>query len=226
MLSRSSLLFSRLPNLVASQCGYATKQSYQLPDLKYDYGALEPHISAEIMEIHHKKHHQAYITNLMVTLEQIEAAQAKGDLSKQIAVEGAFRFNAGGHINHTLFWENLAPANQSKVPEGGPLHSLITQSYGDLNSFITTFNTKTAAVRGSGWGWLGFNKETKRVEIATTPNQDPLEATTGLVPLIGIDVWEHAYYLQYKNVRPDYLKAIWKVINWEEAEKRLAAAQK
>ena len=224
MLLQSTRILGALPGLATR--GLTTRQSFSLPDLTYDYGALEPFVSAEIMEIHHKKHHQAYVTNLMATLETLEEAQAKQDLSKQIACEGAFRFNAGGHINHTLFWENLCPPNKSRVPEGSKLHTLITQSYGGIDSFVAAFNAKTAAVRGSGWGWLGYNKDTKRVEIATTPNQDPLEATTGLVPLIGIDVWEHAYYLQFKNVRPDYLKAIWKVVNWEAAELRLAAQHK
>lgn len=124
--------------------------------------------------------------------------------------------------NHTLFWENLTPEETAPGPE---TTAAIKEAFGDLEAFKADMSAKSVAVQGSGWGWLGYNKATKRLEIATCANQDPLQATTGLVPLLGIDVWEHAYYLDYKNVRPDYVKSIWNVINWKTVESRLVAAK-
>jgi Fe-Mn family superoxide dismutase len=135
------------------------------------------------------------------------------------------KFNGGGHVNHALFWENLCPPS-AYTPPAGDLASLIDASFGSFDAMKKEFAAKSVAVQGSGWGWLAYNKGTKKVEIATCANQDPLEATTGLVPLVGIDVWEHAYYLDYKNVRPDYVNAIWGVIDWKTAAARLAAAKK
>lgn len=181
-----------------------------LPDLPYAENALEPYISGEIMNIHHTKHHNTYVTNLNATLEQYADAEAKNDYTKMIALQGALKFNGGGHINHSLFWTNMAPptAGGGGAPEG-ELAAAINESFGSFEKFQATFAAQSAAVQGSGWGWLGLNKATGRVEIATCANQDPL---TSLAPLLGVDVWEHAYYLQYKNVRPDYLKAFWNVV--------------
>ncbi len=128
-------------------------------------------------------------------------------------------------MNHALFWENLCPPSKY-LPPSGDLAALIDSSFGSFDNMPKEFGAKSVAVQGSGWGWLGYNKSTKKLEIATCPNQDPLEATTGLVPLVGIDVWEHAYYLDYKNVRPDYVNAIWGVIDWKCAAARLAVAKK
>lgn len=130
--------------------------------------------------------------------------------------------NKGGHLNHTLFWENLSP---EKSAPSGDLEAAINSSFGDFEKMKAELSAKTIAVQGSGWGWLGYNAETGRLEVATCANQDPLHATTGLVPLMGIDVWEHAYYVDYRNVRPDYVKAIWDVINWDVVGQRLAAAK-
>jgi len=180
-------------------------------------------ISADIMKIHHTKHHQTYVTNLNAALEQYADAQAKNDVTKMIALQPALRFNGGGHINHSIFWQNLAsPKNGGGGAPSGELAKAIDAQFGSFAAFQTKFQTASVAVQGSGWGWLGYNAESKRVEIATLPNQDPL---TGLTPLLGVDVWEHAYYLQYKNVRPDYLKAIWNVINWSDVSKRFDAAR-
>ncbi len=196
----------------------------ELPPLPYDYNALEPVISAEIMELHHKKHHQAYITNYNAAMEKYLEAEAKGDVAAMIALQPALRFNGGGDVNHSIFWTNLAPvSNDGGQAPNGPLAEAINKEWGSLDNFITQFNTKTAAIQGSGWGWLGYDKTKKRLEIATCANQDPL-STLSLVPLLGIDVWEHAYYLQYKNVRPDYLKNIWKVVNWKNVAERHAQA--
>eukprot|EP00591_Stephanopyxis_turris_P001096 CAMPEP_0195522388 /NCGR_PEP_ID=MMETSP0794_2-20130614/20531_1 /TAXON_ID=515487 /ORGANISM="Stephanopyxis turris, Strain CCMP 815" /LENGTH=221 /DNA_ID=CAMNT_0040652139 /DNA_START=59 /DNA_END=724 /DNA_ORIENTATION=- len=196
-----------------------------LPELSYDYSALEPVISAEIMEIHHSKHHNTYVTNYNAAIETYADAEARGDVAAMIALQSAIKFNGGGHVNHTLFWKNLAPSSCERTgPPTGDLADAINEAFGSFDEFKAKFNAQTAAVQGSGWGWLGYNKESGKVQIATLSNQDPL-STTGLVPLIGVDVWEHAYYLQYKNVRPDYLNAIWDVIDIETAAERLAAAK-
>ena len=201
-------------------------EQYKLPPLPYDFADLEPVISAEIMNLHYTKHHQGYVNNLNKALEQYAEAEAKQDLAQMVALQSAIKFNGGGNINHSIFWTNLiAEKNGGGNLEKGKLQDAITQEFGSLDAFITDFSAKTTAIQGSGWGWLGFNKARKRIEIATCDNQDPL-STKGLVPLLGIDVWEHAYYLQYKNVRPDYVKAIWKIINWKNVEQRFLDAAK
>jgi Fe-Mn family superoxide dismutase len=194
-----------------------------LPDLPYDYSALEPVITAEIMELHHKKHHQTYVNTFNTLAEQLSDAESKSDVAKMIALQGGLKFNGGGHVNHSMFWKNLIPPKDFVLP-GGELAKAIEAEFGSVDNLISKFNPKTAAVQGSGWGWLGYNSETGRLQIATTANQDPL-VTQGLTPLLGIDVWEHAYYLQYKNVRPDYLKNIWKVVNWQDVGQRYEAAK-
>ena len=195
-----------------------------LPDLPYDYNALEPVISKDIMELHHKKHHNAYVTKFNEALDQLEDAQAKGDFQKIIQLEPALRFNGGGHLNHSIFWTNLAPRNKGggQLKEGA-LKKEIEKTFGSLEKFQDEFNTKTAAIQGSGWGWLGYSQKRKGLYITTCPNQDPL-VIKNLIPLLGIDVWEHAYYLQYKNMRPDYLKAIWDIVNWENVQERYQQA--
>jgi Fe-Mn family superoxide dismutase len=199
---------------------------YQLPDLPYDFSALEPVISEEIMRLHYTKHHQAYVTNLNTALEKYHEAEQKKDVAAMIAQQPAIRFNGGGHVNHSIFWTNLAP--QSKGGGGAPagdLAQLIVQEFGSIESFKEKMQASTVAIQGSGWGWLGWNKVTGRLMIAACANQDPL-STIGLVPLLGIDVWEHAYYLQYKNVRADYVKNIWNIVNWKNVEERLTQARK
>ncbi|KAB2083757.1 Superoxide dismutase [Mn], mitochondrial [Gossypium arboreum] len=194
-------------------------QTFSLPDLPYDYGALEPAISGEIMQLHHQKHHQTYITNYNKALEQLHDAIQKGDSSTVVKLQSAIKFNGGGHINHSIFWKNLAPIREGGgEPPHGSLGWAIDTNFGSLESLIQKMNAEGAALQGSGWVWLGLDKELKKLVVETTANQDPL-VTNGpnLVPLLGIDVWEHAYYLQYKNVRPDYLKNVWKVINWKYA---------
>ncbi|RKP09943.1 superoxide dismutase 2 [Thamnocephalis sphaerospora] len=202
------------------------RSKHTLPDLPYGFNELEPVISAQIMELHYTKHHQTYVNNLNVAEEQLRSAAQDADIGQAIALQSALKFNGGGHINHSIFWTNLAPPKQGGgEPPSGELLQAIQRDFGSLEKFITKFNATTAAVQGSGWGWLGYNKETQRLQIATTQNQDPLQPTTGLVPLLGIDVWEHAYYLDYKNVRPDYLKRIWEVVNWKNVTERYGKAQ-
>ncbi|PIA59684.1 hypothetical protein AQUCO_00400522v1 [Aquilegia coerulea] len=193
-------------------------QTVSLPDLAYDYGALEPAISGEIMKIHHQKHHQAYITNYNKALEQLDDAINKGDASNVVKLQSAIKFNGGGHVNHSIFWKNLTPVSEGGgEPPKGSLGEAINAHFCSLEALVQKVNSEGAALQGSGW-WLALDKDAKKLVVETTTNQDPL-VTKGptLVPLLGIDVWEHAYYLQYKNVRPDYLKNIWKVINWKYA---------
>uniref|UniRef100_A0A2P2J6L3 Superoxide dismutase n=1 Tax=Rhizophora mucronata TaxID=61149 RepID=A0A2P2J6L3_RHIMU len=194
-------------------------QTFSLPELPYDYDALEPAISGEIMRLHHQKHHHAYVTNYNKALHQLEDALDKGDASTVVGLQSALKFNGGGHINHSIFWKNLAPISQGGGED--PHSSLgwaIDTNFGNLETLIQKMNADGAALQGSGWVWLAYDSELSKLRVETTANQDPL-VTKGLhlVPLLGIDVWEHAYYLQYKNVRPDYLKNIWKVINWKYA---------
>ncbi|ETE64380.1 Superoxide dismutase [Mn], mitochondrial, partial [Ophiophagus hannah] len=209
--------------LITSLGCVASRKKHTLPDLPYDYGALQPHISAEIMQLHHSKHHAAYVNNLNITEEKYKEALAKGDVTAQVSLQPALKFNGGGHINHSIFWTNLSPKGGGE-PKGELLEA-IKRDFGSFASFKEKLTAVSVGVQGSGWGWLGFNKEFNRLQIAACSNQDPLQGTTGLTPLLGIDVWEHAYYLQYKNVRPDYLKAIWNVINWENVSSRYAVCK-
>lgn len=200
------------------------KTSYQLPELPYDYNALEPVISAEIMELHYSKHHKAYVTNLNAALEKYHEAEGKNDVPSMIALQSTIKFNGGGHINHSIFWTILAPISKGggEGPKGD-LAKAIERDFHSFDAFKEKLNSASTAIQGSGWGWLGYNKGQKRLEIATCGNQDPLSAQ-GLTPILGIDVWEHAYYLQYKNLRADYVKAIWQVFNWRQIEERFAKA--
>ena len=195
---------------------------YKLPDLPYDFNALEPVIAAEIMEIHYTKHHNAYVTNLNIALEKYVEAETKGDIEAMIALQGAIKFNGGGHVNHSIFWSNLSPAGQESAPPGA-LEEALKKQFGSVELFKEKMTAQTVAIQGSGWGWLGYNKASKKILVTTCANQDPLSAL-GHVPLLGFDVWEHAYYLQYKNVRPEYVKNIWKIVNWKNVEERYLAA--
>ncbi|KAG8711362.1 hypothetical protein FRC09_020645 [Ceratobasidium sp. 395] len=190
----------------------------ELPPLPYAYNALEPYISEEIMTLHHTKHHATYVNGYNTAQENLKKS-ARGDQDpssaarQEIALQSAIKFNGGGHINHSLFWKNLAPASGAGGKLGnGPLAEAIKRDFGSLDALKKEFNITSAAIQGSGWGWLVLNTSNKRLDIITTPNQDPV---------LRVDMWEHAFYLQYKNVKPDYLAAIWNVINFEEAEKRL-----
>ncbi|CAG9564969.1 unnamed protein product [Danaus chrysippus] len=191
----------------------ASRLKHTLPDLPYEYSALEPVISREIMCLHHSKHHATYVNNLNAAEEKLAAAQSKGDIQTVINLAPALRFNGGGHINHTIFWQNLSPKGGKPSAD---LIKAIENDFGSMENMKNQLAAASVAVQGSGWGWLGYNKLMKKLQIATCQNQDPLEPTTGIVPLFGIDVWEHAYYLQYKNVRADYVKAIFDVANWED----------
>jgi len=192
-----------------------------LPDLPYDYGALEPAISGKIMELHHKNHHQTYVNSYNTASEQLQAAESKQDIAAAIALQPLINFHGGGHLNHTLFWENLAPKNQGGGGEPeGKLKSAIETSYGSFSDFQSKFNAALAGIQGSGWAWLVKDNETGQVQIKTYANQDPVVGK--FTPILGIDAWEHAYYLQYQNRKAEYFKAVWDVVNWKTAEKRFS----
>ena len=204
--------------------------AYEVPPLPYDYAALEPHIDAETMKLHHDKHHQAYITNANGALEKHPelASKSADELLADLNaipedVRGVLRNNAGGHSNHSMFWSIMGPAGQNGGVPTGALADQIKADFGDFETFKKTFNETTAKQFGSGWGWLVFKGG--KLAIVTTPNQDsPL--SQGLYPILGNDVWEHAYYLKYQNRRPEYLAAWWNVVNWSEVAKRFETAKK
>lgn len=191
-----------------------------LPDLPYDYAALEPIICREIMELHHSKHHNAYVTNYNAAKEQLDEAVAKNDTNKIISLQGALRFNGGGHINHSIFWQNLSP---DKTAPSDKLQKAIIKDFKSIDNLKAELKAAAVGVQGSGWAWLGYNKKTGALQVVQCPNQDPLLASTGLTPLFGIDVWEHAYYLQYKNLRPTYVDAIFDIVNWKDVSQRFEA---
>ncbi|KAK9506624.1 hypothetical protein O3M35_008520 [Rhynocoris fuscipes] len=193
------------------------RRKHTLPELPYPTNALEPIICAEIMELHHKKHHAAYVTNYNAAKEKLSDAVCKGDINAIISLQSALKFNGGGHLNHSIFWHNLSPDGGKPSDE---LMKAICESFKSLDEMKNQMMAMTNAIQGSGWGWLGLNPVTKRLQLATCANQDPLRPTTGLIPLFGIDVWEHAYYLQYKNVRADYTKKIFEIVNWCDVNKR------
>ena len=202
--------------------------AYELPPLPYDYAALEPYIDAETMKLHHDKHHQAYITNANGALEKHPelASKTADELLRDVNaipedVRAVLRNNAGGHSNHSIFWTIMGP--NAGGPPTGPIADQIKADFGDFDTFKKTFNETTAKQFGSGWGWLVL--QGGKLKVITTPNQDsPL--SQGLYPILGNDVWEHAYYLKYQNKRPDYLAAWWNVVNWAEVNKRFAKAGK
>ncbi|GBE84354.1 superoxide dismutase mitochondrial [Sparassis latifolia] len=211
----------RVAPRLAATLSLSARSIHTLPELDYAYDALEPHISGQIMKLHHTKHHQAYVNGLNAAEESYAKAHSP---KEQIKLQPALKFNGGGHINHSLFWKNLVPASQGGGQlSAGPLKDAIGADFGGLDALKKKLNTTTAAIQGSGWGWLGYNPNTKKLEIVTTANQDPLLSH---LPIIGIDIWEHAFYLQYLNVKPDYLNAIWNVINFKEAERRYVEATK
>ncbi|UWZ85479.1 superoxide dismutase [Occallatibacter riparius] len=203
--------------------------AYELPPLPYDYAALEPTIDAETMKLHHDKHHQAYVTNANGALEKHPelASKSVDELLADLNaipedVRTVLRNNAGGHSNHSMFWTIMGPAGQNNAPTGA-LADQIKADFGDFETFKKTFNETTAKQFGSGWGWLVWKGG--KLAIITTPNQDsPL--SQGLYPILGNDVWEHAYYLKYQNRRPEYLAAWWNVVNWQEVAKRFEKAKK
>ncbi|MBM7710534.1 superoxide dismutase [Enterococcus xiangfangensis] len=201
--------------------------AYTLPDLPYEYDALEPYIDVETMHLHHDKHHNTYVTNLNAAIEKYPelAEQSIEELVTNLNelpedIKTAVRNNGGGHANHSFFWKIMAP-NAGGAPTGA-IKAAIDEAFGSFEKMKEEFKTAATGRFGSGWAWLVWNNG--KLEITSTANQDnPL--TDGKTPIIGLDVWEHAYYLKYKNVRPDYIAAFWDVVNWEQANENLAAAK-
>ena len=199
--------------------------AYEVPPLPYDYAALEPHIDEQTMRLHHDKHHQAYVDKANGALEgtewadkPIEEVIANLDALPD-AKRGPVRNNGGGHLNHSLFWESMSP-NGGGEPSGD-LGSAIEDAFGSFDAFKEQFEAAGVGQFGSGWAWLVLDGGA--LKITSTPNQDS-PVTSGATPLVGNDVWEHAYYLKYQNRRPDYLKAWWNVVDWDKVAERYAAA--
>ncbi len=202
--------------------------AHELPALPYDYNALEPYIDEQTMHLHHDKHHAAYVTNLNNALkdQSAHASLSAEDLVRHLnevpeAIRAAVRNNGGGHVNHTMFWQIMKP-NGGGEPTGA-LASAIQSAFGSLDAFKAAFNDAGVKRFGSGWTWLVLGSDGK-LSVTSTANQDnPL--TGGLYPVMGNDVWEHAYYLKYQNRRPDYLAAWWNVVNWDEVARRYEQAR-
>ena len=203
---------------------------YTLPEMPYAYDALEPHIDAQTMEIHHSKHHQKYTDGMNGALEKLSPELQDKDIEEILSninqvpddVKGAINFNGGGYDNHKLFWNSMKQ-NGGGEPTGA-IADAINDSFGSFAEFKEVFSSKTAPIQGSGWGWLVYNPNSGKVEYKAMPNQTS-PRTEGLVPLLGLDVWEHAYYLKYQNKRPDYIAAWWNVINWDEVNDRFSKAK-
>lgn len=194
--------------------------TYTLPDLPYDYSALEPRISARVMELHHSKHHQAYVTGANTALEQLEEARSTGNLANVNKLEKDLAFNLGGHLNHSVFWQNLSPAGGG-APDG-ELAAALDEHFGSFDAFKAHFTATAMGVQGSGWAVLAWDALGKKPVVFQLFDQQG-NAPLGVVPLLQLDVWEHAYYLDYQNVRADYVKTFWEIANWEDVAQRYAA---
>jgi len=202
--------------------GRSIMAKYTLPDLPYDYAALAPHISAAIMELHHDKHHQAYVTGANTALDQLAEAREKGDFANVNKLEKDLAFNLGGHTNHSIFWTNLSPDGGDKPT--GELASAIDDHFGSFDKFQAHFSAAALGVQGSGWAGLFWDSIGKNLIIQQFFDQQS-QFAAGTVPLLLLDVWEHAYYLDYKNVRADYVKAFWNIANWANVQDRFTTAR-
>lgn len=196
--------------------------TYTLPDLPYDYAALEPHISGKIMELHHDKHHAAYVTGANTALEQLAAAREAGDFANVNKLEKDLAFHLGGHTNHTIFWNNLSP-NGGGEPEG-ELAAAIADQFGSFSAFQAHFAAVANGIQGSGWSVLAWDAIGQRLSIFQLFDQQA-NVPLGLTPLLLLDMWEHAFYLDYLNVKADYVKAFWNIANWQDVTARFEAAR-
>ncbi|MDR6938878.1 superoxide dismutase [Arcanobacterium hippocoleae] len=195
---------------------------YTLPELDYDYAALEPHISAKIMELHHSKHHQAYVTGANAALENLAAARDAGDFSKINQFEKDLAFNIGGHTNHSIFWKNLSPNGGGK-PEG-EIAAAIDDAFGSFENFQKQFTAAATGIQGSGWAVLAYDTISGALRTFQLFDQQQ-GVPVATVPLFMLDMWEHAFYLDYLNVKADYVKAIWNIVNWQDLNERLENAK-
>ncbi|MDN5559118.1 MAG: superoxide dismutase [Ruaniaceae bacterium] len=195
---------------------------YTLPELPYDYAALEPHISAKIMELHHSKHHAAYVAGANTALEKMAEARESGDFGTLPKLEKDLAFNVGGHVNHSIFWKNLAPGAGGE-PDG-EVAAAINDSFGSFAGFKGQFTAAAMGIQGSGWAVLAYEPlSTKLVTYQLFDQQG--NVPVGTLPLLQLDMWEHAFYLDYLNVKADYVTAFWNLVNWENVAARLAASQ-
>ncbi len=195
---------------------------YVLPDMPYDYGALEPAITGEILELHHSKHHAAYVKGANDTLERLAETRAAGDFSGLVGLEKTFAFNLSGHVLHTIFWDNLSPDGGDR-PEGD-LAAAVDEHFGSFEAFTKQLSSATATVQGSGWGVLAWEPLSQRLVVEQVYDH---HGNIGMntTPLLVFDAWEHAYYLQYRNVRPDYVQKLWNLVNWTDVTRRFDAAR-
>jgi superoxide dismutase, Fe-Mn family len=196
---------------------------YELPDLAYDYGALEPHVSGQIMELHHSKHHAAYVTGANQVAERLDEARDKNEFGAITMLEKNLAFHTSGHVLHSIFWNNLNPHGGDKPT--GELAAAIDRDFGSFDAFKNQLTQATNTVQGSGWGVLAYEPFAKKLVIQQVYDHQG-NVAVGSTPLLVIDAWEHAYYLQYKNVRADFVGAVWNIVNWEDVAKRLADASK
>ena len=194
---------------------------YTLPDLDYDYGALEPHISGQINELHHGKHHATYVKGANDALAKLAEAREMGDHSAILLNEKNLAFNLGGHVNHSIWWKNLSPNGGDKPT--GDLAAAIDDSFGSFDAFRAQFTAAANGLQGSGWAVLGYEGLADTLLTFQLYDQQA-NVPLGIAPLLQVDMWEHAYYLQYANVKADYVKAFWNVVNWADVSNRFAAA--
>jgi Fe-Mn family superoxide dismutase len=197
-------------------------QTYTLPDLPYDYSALEPHYSAEVLELHHDKHHAAYVAGANTTLDKLADARAEGEYGAIVGLEKTLAFNVSGHVLHSIFWNNLSPDGGDK-PEGD-LGSTIDEHFGSFEAFRAQLTSATTTIQGSGWGVLAWEPLGQRLIIEQVYDHQG-NTGQGAVPLLVFDAWEHAFYLQYKNVKADYVDALWNIVNWTDVAQRLATSR-
>ncbi|MDN4472683.1 superoxide dismutase [Demequina zhanjiangensis] len=194
---------------------------YSLPDLTYDYGALDPHIAGQIMELHHSKHHAAYVAGANTALEKMAEARDTDNFGAIAGLEKALAFNLGGHTNHSIFWTNMSPDGGDKPV--GELASAIDDNFGSFEKFQAHFTNNAMTIMGSGWSILAWDTIGKKLVIVQLYDQQG-NVPVGLIPLLMLDMWEHAFYLQYKNVKADYVKAWWNVVDWANVQARFTKA--
>jgi len=200
-------------------------KEYKLPGLPYAYNALEPYIDEATMKLHHGKHHAAYVAGFNTALHKLEDARAKGDFASVQALSKAAAFHGSGHTMHALFWSVMCPSSQSKAPSSGALYDAIARDFGSLDAFKKHFSEAAKTVEGSGWAVLAFEPLGERLIVLQAENHQKL-TVQGSVPLLVLDVWEHAYYVKYNNRRAEYVDNFWNIVNWAEVEKRFSSAQK
>jgi len=197
-------------------------EKFTLPDLPYDYAALEPHISAQIMQLHHDKHHNTYVTGANTALEKMEEARANGDAAGAAKLSKDLQFNLGGHINHSIFWKNLSPEGGDK-PEG-ELAAAIDNFFGSFDNFREHFTAVATTIQGSGWAILAYEPIAGNLVIEQMYDQQN-GVPVATIPLLQLDMWEHAFYLDYQNVKADYVKAFWNIVNWADVAERFEKAR-